>query len=270
MIRAAILMICFILITTGCNSVAKQGSESPLSSDQPETQPLTTPSETLSPEITAPPDVDPSAQLIQSYAVGESDKWSFYVQKKDAENEVIIWHSSDKGQTWEESTLPAKESWEKEMNKETLFVSLHSKEEAIPSWLLITSDPAMGLMGKMIYQSEDNGTTWAFKGDLTQVISGSYITGISFRDDRVGWITGTYHGGPAIPLYRTDDNGLTWNVQEIDVPSQYDYGNVYPPKFDTANKQIGILPIEFTGGERRDKVEYKTTDGGETWTTGTE
>lgn len=36
--------------------------------------------------------------------------------------------------------LPTEQLWEKEITKETLFVSLHSEQEAIPSWVLLTSE----------------------------------------------------------------------------------------------------------------------------------
>ncbi|NIK78913.1 hypothetical protein FHS15_004059 [Paenibacillus castaneae] len=259
-----IFVFCFVLMMTGCNAVEKSNRLASTSADQTE-EAISTPTAVPMPGTDTPPAVDSSAQLISSYSIGDSDKWFFYNQKIKDESEVIVWHSSDNGVTWEESMLPTEQLWEKEITKGTLFVSLHSEQEAIPSWVLLTSGPALGLMEKSIYTSSDHGKSWSFKGELGRIIRSSYITGISFRNEQTGWITGTYHGGPIVPLFRTDDGGDTWNLQEITLPQQYNYGDAYPPSFDVNNNLIGILSIECNDGEKRITIDYETIDGGKTW-----
>jgi beta-lactamase regulating signal transducer with metallopeptidase domain len=207
-----------------------------------------------------PPKVSIIDQLIYSAFVGKTDGWFLYKS-----TQLDVYHSSDNGLTWEKSSLPIKQPWEKEIGKENVYVSLHSEQEAQPNWMLLTSGPAAGQMGKSLYQSVDNGKSWTMKGDLSQTIDG-YITGITFRNDKEGWIAASQHGKAMLPLYRTQDGGKTWNLQEINIPKDYKYGNASPPSFDLSNDLIGSLKIEFVGDTKKDTLEYTTKDGGKKWT----
>lgn len=131
-------------------------------------------------------------------------------------------------------------------------------------WVLLASDPALGQMGKTLYKTEDNGKSWVFVNDVSQAVDG-YVTGVSFRDDKNGWIAATQHGTAMLPLYRTEDGGKSWSVQKIDIPEGYKYGNVYPPVFDEKDPAQGTLKIDFMSDSNKKTVEFKTTNGGETW-----
>jgi beta-lactamase regulating signal transducer with metallopeptidase domain len=203
------------------------------------------------------PKVSSGDQLIYSTVIGETEGWFLYKS-----TQFDVYHSFDKGQTWEKSSLP-EQPWE--IGKENVFVSLHPKQEGKSNWILLTTGPAMGQMGKFLYQSVSNGKSWTMKGDLSTTVDG-YVTGINFRNDKEGWITASHHGDALIPLYRTQDGGNTWNLQEISIPQGYRYGNAYPPSFNPSNDLIGSLKIEFVGDTKRDTLEYITKDGGETWT----
>jgi photosystem II stability/assembly factor-like uncharacterized protein len=139
------------------------------------------------------PKVSSNDQLIYSTVVGKTDGWFLYKS-----TQLDIYHSSDNGQTWGKSSLPIKQPWEKEIGKENVFVSLHANQEAKPNWILLTSGPAAGQMGKLFYQSVDNGKSWTLIGDLSQTIDG-YVTGIAFRNDKEGWIAASQHGNAILP-----------------------------------------------------------------------
>jgi hypothetical protein len=197
-------------------------------------------------------------QLIGNYP-NQLDQVSLY-KSKDG---LFVKRSSDNGKTWSDAaSLPIKQDWEKEIQAKNVYVSLLSSSS--PSWILITSDPALGLMNKSLYSSNDNGKTWTFINDVSQVVDG-YVTGISFCSPTDGWITASQHGTAMLPLYRTKDGGKTWSLQNIPITKGYKYGNAFPPKFDVNNLQSGTLKIEFVRDSNKDVFEFTTKDGGETW-----
>ncbi|MBD3918808.1 hypothetical protein H8B09_08605 [Paenibacillus sp. PR3] len=162
--------------------------------------------------------------------------------------------------------LPIQEPWEQQLSESNVYFSFHSVQSTAPDWILLVSDPAMGLMEKRLYKSLDHGDTWSFVHDVSITIDG-YVTGITFRDDQNGWITASQHGQELVPLYRTSDGGLTWSAQSVAIPEGFNYGNVDPPTFQDEAGMNGTLNIEFVNDNDRKTFHYVTNDGGETWVT---
>ncbi|OAB38640.1 hypothetical protein PMSD_06390 [Paenibacillus macquariensis subsp. defensor] len=119
-------------------------------------------------------------------------------------------------------------------------------------------------MNKILYTSNDAGTSWSKVNEINQEVDG-YVTGVSFRDGKVGWITATQHGESLLPFYRTQDGGKTWEPQKIEIIKGYKYGNTYPPVFDSKNNNNGTIEIEFVSETDTKKISYTTNDGGNTW-----
>jgi hypothetical protein len=256
----SIFTICCMLAMSGCKTTTDPSSEKPTPSVTK--NPTSTP---VQPQNQNLPSTDTNNQLIASFTNGQKDQLSVYLNVKNEQTPLTIYQSSKKGNIQNQSFLPIKQPWEKEIKKENVFVSFPSDpSDPSLSWILLTSEPAAGQMGKTLYESSDSGKTWTLLGDLSQQING-YVTGIVFRSATDGWISATYHGVVMLPLYRTKDGGKNWAVQTIAIPKEYKYGNVYPPVFDPTNSMQGTLKIQFTGDSGEKTVDYKTTNGGETW-----
>jgi len=220
-------------------------------------------SETLE---SSPVPVDPAAaankRLLKTAIVGPKEEWRIYAPRDPNANGLSIYRSDDGGATWTESELPA-ETTERAYSEEQLFPVFRPGESA--SWLLATSGPAMGLMDKKLYRTQNGGLSWELEADIGSTVDG-YVTGMAFRDERNGWVTASYHGDDLIPVYRTRDAGLTWELLELEVPESYRYGNAYPPSFDEGEPDRGEMSIEFHAADRMSTVVYSTRDGGDSWT----
>jgi dienelactone hydrolase len=136
-------------------------------------------------------------------------------------------------------------------------------------FLLASSDPAAGLMTKNIYATTDGGATWQPRPSPDA--HSYYATGIAFRSSAEGWITGTYHGGDACPLYHTRNGAGSWALQKLPIPDEYrgGYADSYPPVFIGEDRGHGYLPVKLV---RHDPppghwawVNYESDDGGATW-----
>lgn len=150
------------------------------------------------------------------------------------------------------------------MQREGVFPSIGGSGAQTGDWLLLTSDPGLGQMSRSLYRMDEKKGAWAFVADLSTVLDG-YPTGMAFRDSLHGWIAATYHGASAVPLFRTEDGGSHWALQEISIPEGFKYGNAFPPEFDSSDPRNGTLSIQFVSDDQRLTVVYTTSDGGDTW-----
>ncbi|BBH22276.1 hypothetical protein Back11_36210 [Paenibacillus baekrokdamisoli] len=164
--------------------------------------------------------------------------------------------------TWPIPKLPFQFDWEKHTQPEGVFLS--TAAQGLTSWIMLTSEPAAGLMDKTLYKTSNGGKSWVYVKDVSLIVDG-YVTGIAFRNDKNGWIAATQHGEALLPLYRTTDGGKTWLIQKIEIPAAYKYGNAYPPVFDPKNSSVGTLKIEFVNESTKNMTSYITSDGGQTW-----
>jgi photosystem II stability/assembly factor-like uncharacterized protein len=173
---------------------------------------------------------------------------------------VMLEFTSSGGRHWRESVGPTA------MEE----VSISFLDEST-GFVLSSSDPAAGTMKKSVFGTNDGARNWESLASPELEGTSYYTTGISFRSSKVGWVTGTYHGVPDAPLFRTEDGGKTWRLQMLEFPADYQggYANVDPPLFIGSDRLKGYLPVTLVRHEPQPGhlawVNYETEDGGVTW-----
>ncbi len=184
-------------------------------------------------------------------------------------DKVTILHTVDSGQTWQTSKLVVSHP------QEVYPVQIRSFTFLDPQtgWLLRSTDIAAGHEFVELYQTQDGAATWRLIAETNEITSSGSITsdgsktGVSFRDSRNGWLTGSTNGD-AIFLYRTKDGGATWGFQQLSVPNGYTAiggsARSFPPVF--FNDKTGVMPVYLgSANPGFNLFFYLTADGGESW-----
>jgi hypothetical protein len=108
-----------------------------------------------------------SGRLFQAVTIESSDlhrlltvvllfHWSEFeqLQRSNNDSQIRVYHTTDKGEHWQWADLPTTEPWEKDdIAPENVFASFHPAQE-MPSWILLTTEPALGWMGKRLYREK--------------------------------------------------------------------------------------------------------------------
>lgn len=191
-------------------------------------------------------------------ALGTRRCWVSFGSSLHAKPVIIVERTADGGQHWKRAVFPgAAES--------VVLQFLDTRH----GFLLALGGPAAGLMQKDFYSTADGGKTWTKGGSPSMLHCNYYPTGMAFRSAREGWITGSNHGTPDVPLVRTTDGGRTWRVQTVDLPDRYaeGYANTYSPRFFGPGLHNGAFTARLINNtaNRRGMANYITHDGGRHW-----
>jgi photosystem II stability/assembly factor-like uncharacterized protein len=161
---------------------------------------------------------------------------------------LVTAHSRDGGQSWQIQPLPsalstnhppATAAFMQFVGENTLFVSLKLQSSSNFS------------LGRLLV-SEDNGRTW----EERQLPIGEPVF---LLDAKRGWTA----GGPAgDQLYHTQDGGYTWQIQNLDLPSDKRVTIGLPLFSDRLNGKLHVAMRDSSGSQL---VEYRTEDGGDSW-----
>lgn len=178
---------------------------------------------------------------------------------------ITVAHTTNGGRRWRSVRFPS-DVWVGSLG--IAFV------DARHGWILATSDPALGLMEKAVYETRDGGATWRLatctcrRTPAGALPAAGYPTGMAFRDAAHGWVAELYRDVTAVPLYRTADGGRTWTLQALPVPDPYRvafYANAYPPVFSGPGNRHGVFLVQFVGQGMVAVDAYVTRDGGANW-----
>jgi photosystem II stability/assembly factor-like uncharacterized protein len=109
--------------------------------------------------------------------------------------------------------------------------------------------------GEGLFVSADAGETWS----AVPAMQGKYIHAVIF-DPHIPGRVFAYADIPGSPLYRSDDNGLTWRTAGVGLP------NAQPA--DTLCLHPTMPDVLLYAGDtaRRESHLYLSTDAGGTWT----
>lgn len=182
---------------------------------------------------------------------------------------VVVFHTSDGGKDWDKKVLPTTEEWEGTNYQIISFTDLQN------GWILVTATPGASQMFKSIYRTRDGGSTWVkiSNSNINEKVS-FYPDGMIFRTSDEGWISTSNPANAAgndNQVYKTDDGGVNWELEDLSMPEEYKescYYYPYVPAFFGKDKKDGVMLLQFVNFENiedRQSVLYNTSDGGRTW-----
>lgn len=174
-----------------------------------------------------------------------------------------IFRTSDGGQSWQNTTVQTS------MVTQITFINPQI------GWLLSRHQLSEAAETIQILRSSDGGQNWTQVSAVLPASTdlpapgrlpfGGNKTGISFLNEQIGWITGSYAARGYPFLYRTSDGGKTWYPQALNIsPSQTTTQlATTTPHFFSATS--GILPLSATSGSTTTVTFYATHDSGNSW-----
>jgi len=197
------------------------------------------------------------------------------VCRGNADTGINMVLSSDAGQTWTTSSVPAPAP------TPDLAQAGYSPDSTYPlkvqfmdsrhGWLVLLTGYQMLYNGVFVYTTSDGGQTWAESpvGDILICpgTMGGYLC-VGFSSADIGFVGIFGNNGPVV--LRTIDGGRTWDSLTFSLPEQYqDYSNYTDsPVFDGAD---GVMPVhvESVSADGTDvAINLVTHDYGVTWAVG--
>ena len=219
-------------------------------------------------------DVTPSAfteltpsQIVKPVAEFRADQ-AWVAVNLPQEQKNIIFSTNDGGQAWKESTIVVEQG-------QTAMINDIDFWDEKTGWLLISHGAGAGSLPVSVYQTVDGGANWQLvtqsDGSTGGIPSSGFKTGISFRNESDGWVTGLDYSD-ALWLYGSRDSGKTWQKQELPLPDgmKAEGGSAitYPPLFFERRGLLGgdegLLPVE-SHLEGHALYFYHTSNGGDSW-----
>lgn len=223
--------------------------------------------------VQAPPTIDPCFLDEQTAFVATNAGTANHPQ-------IVVYHTSDKGSTWDSTNILTKLDWEK---GDIGGVKI-SFADVSTGYLMITGTPGAGQMAKSLYRTTDGGKTFSFIRDITGMTDAAgtmngvagYPTGMTFSTSETGFVTCSYSAYTFVLMFKTTDGGTTWKLWSLPVPAAYKslppsndyYADAYPPVFFGEQKKNGVVMLDFVQDGNHVMQSYRTTDGGGTWTLG--
>jgi len=171
----------------------------------------------------------------------------------------LVYHTSDGGHSWQDSPLP----------ESHLGVSQVQFVNAQDGWVLASfGGGGAGSQAVDLFRTTDGGLTWSIVaragGPPDNIPVVGQKSGMGWVSATTGWITGSIAAAQNnVWLYRTQDGGVSWQLQSLPLPSLQAVVTTLSPDFFSATE--GVLPVTFFNAQGMSFAVYATHDGGATW-----
>ncbi len=184
-----------------------------------------------------------------------------YVLLSRPEEKSILFHTTDGGENWETTKLDFP-------GGHLHFIS-HTE-----GFILSSLGVGAGSEYVAVQHTTDSGKTWqtVFSHEPGQdagtLPSSGIKNGITFMDDKVGFVTGSAPISESLYLYRTSDGGVTWEQKSCEAIPVFGEGDIWEPSpVRRVSPTTAFVAIKAHIAERETTVTHwcKTTDAGETW-----
>ncbi len=212
------------------------------------------------------PRFDPGAIVGPAYFLDASAAW--LVVGREGISAVAVFRTFDGGASWRAQTVTTLSFPQ---------AKLLTAADAQHVWLLTTYGFGAEGVPSDLFRSDDGGANWRLTASTRGTAKAAAALpyngtkdGLTFIDDKRGWLAGTSHDVP-VWFFATDDGGKTWAPQALSLPSGYttapDSIHTNAPAFfgdGQGARNSGLLPVVFLK-EQQPNVFYKTGDAGKTW-----
>lgn len=144
------------------------------------------------------------------------------------------------------------------------YVYINSNE----GWKAYSEPIGAGQKHTILYKTTDSGVHWDKIIDSTDTSSTMPGGDILFINSKVGWIISNFPMKGTLRLYKTNDGGVTWEIQDISSSSEYStitFNANLPVFFSKNDGIIFVSCIDTVSNKDIDPVAFITHDGGENW-----
>lgn len=176
------------------------------------------------------PDLRKVYLYTENFSPPQKENYGYAAELEFEENNAKICISTKDGQALE-TKLPVETRYAEE-----LFLDMKNEKTG---FILSDGSPAAGMMGKMLYITEDGWNTYE-SVDISSQIK-SYPRYFAMLSEKIGYIGCDGRNGSA--LYRTLDGGRTWSGTAVG-----------------ENTRVAFAPIEGGDGNYYELTEVRTDD----------
>jgi photosystem II stability/assembly factor-like uncharacterized protein len=199
-------------------------------------------------------DVTPKASigandLVAAVFISDKTGWVTVGHRIERRNDTLeVYRTTDGGANWSKVALD-------QFNSFQLSALQITFANAQDGWALASLSETTNDRPGVLYRTTDGGANWT----RSQAPIGGAL---QFLNATTGWIVGGRVNYVRNLLYITQDGGLTWAEQRLDLPSDAATANIMigAPVFFSAT--TGAIAVNL---EQRVQI-YRTEDGGLTWT----